>query len=145
MIKFGLKCEDGHRFEGWFGSSDEFERQRLRGFVTCPACGSAKVEKALMAPSVSTSRSKAAVASEVQGKMMNAHAEMLGHMRRLRDAVTKNAEDVGPKFAEEARKIHYGETEPKAVYGTATKEDVGALMEEGVTVAPLPVLPEDAN
>lgn len=141
MIKFGLRCEEDHRFEGWFGSSDEFETQRKRGFVTCPVCGSSKVDKALMAPSVSTSRDKAAVRSEV----MNAQARMLGEMRRLREAVTKNAEDVGPRFAEEARRIHYGEIEPKAVYGSATKDEVGALVEEGVGVAPLPVLPEDAN
>ena len=141
MIKFGLRCKDAHEFEGWFGSSDEFDRQSRRGFVTCPVCGSGDVRKALMAPSVSTSRAQAAVRSEV----MNAHAQMLGHMRKLRDAVTQNAEDVGPRFAEEARKIHYGEVEPKAVYGEATKDEVTGLLEEGVEVAPLPVLPEDGN
>ena len=141
MIKFGLRCDADHRFEGWFGSSDEFATQAKRGFVSCPVCGSAKVEKALMAPSVSTSRTQDAVRSEV----MNAHAQMLGQMRKLRDAVTKDAENVGPRFAEEARRIHYGETEPKAVYGQATKEEVASLVEEGVTVAPLPVLPEDTN
>ena len=141
MIKFGLRCDEDHRFEGWFGSSEDFATQAKRGFVSCPVCGSAKVEKALMAPSVSTSRQQDAVRSEV----VNAHAQMLGHMRKLRETVEKNAENVGPRFAEEARKIHYGETAPKAVYGEATKEEVAGLIDEGVGVAPLPVLPEDAN
>ena len=145
MIKFTLRCDEDHDFEGWFGSSDEFDRQRKRGFVTCPVCGSASVRKALMAPRVSTSRDKAAVAGEVRGEVMNAHAQMLSRMRELREVVTRNAEDVGPRFAEEARRIHYGETPPKAVYGKATKEEVEGLVEEGVGVAPLPVLPEDAN
>ena len=141
MIKFTLRCDETHDFEGWFGSSEEFERQAKRGFVTCPVCGSAQVRKALMAPRVSTSRDRAAVAGEV----MNAHAKMLGHMRELREAVTRNAEDVGPRFAEEARRIHYGESPPKAVYGKATQDEVKGLVEEGVGVAPLPVLAEDGN
>ena len=141
MIKFGLRCDEDHRFEGWFGSSAEFEQQAKRGFVTCPVCGSGTVDKALMAPAVATSRDRDAVRREV----VNAQTQMLDQMRKLRDAVKANAEDVGPRFAEEARRIHYGETEPKAVYGSATKDEVGALVEEGVGVAPLPVLPEDGN
>ena len=91
-----------------------------------------------MAPSVSTSRKRQAVAAE-QAKAV------MGELRKLREHVTKNAEDVGPRFAEEARKIHFGEVEPKAVYGEASKEDVEALVEDGVPVAPLPRLPEDVN
>ena len=141
MIKFGLRCAADHGFEGWFASSDEYEQQRRRGFVQCPACGTTDVRKALMAPSVSTSRDRAAVRSEMRAK---ANAVM-GELRRMREQVTANAEDVGPRFAEEARRIHYGEVKPKAVYGQASEEEVGALLEEGVAVAPLPVLPEDRN
>ena len=141
MIKFGLRCDDDHAFEGWFASSDAFETQRKRGFVTCPTCDSAKVRKALMAPAVSTSRDRAAAA----GEMARKHKALMGEMRKLRDAVTANAEDVGPRFAEEARRIHYGESEPKAVYGEASKEEVTSLREEGIPVAPLPRLPDDAN
>ena len=141
MIKFGLRCNEAHRFEAWFASSDAFETQAKRGFVTCPECGSATVEKALMAPSVSTSRDRAAVASEIERK----HKAAMGELRRLRDAVTKNAENVGDRFAHEARRIHYGEVPQKAVYGNASKEDVAALADEGIPVAPLPRLPDDAN
>lgn len=141
MIKFGLRCENKHRFEAWFASSDAFESQRKRGFVTCPDCGSSTVEKALMAPSVSTSRDRAAVASEIGRK----HLAAMGELRKMRDAVTKNAENVGDRFAQEARRIHYGEVPDKAVYGSASREDVAALADEGIAVAPLPRLPDDAN
>ena len=141
MIRFGLVCTADHRFEGWFGSSAEFERQQERGLVACPNCGTADVRKALMAPSVSTSRDRQAARREVG----EARSRALKQLRALREAVTRDAQDVGPRFAEEARRIHYGETEPKAVYGSATKDEVGSLLEEGVAVAPLPVLPEDAN
>ena len=141
MIKFGLRCDRDHRFEAWFASSDAFETQRRQGFVACPDCGSTAVNKALMAPSVSTSRSQAAVASEVERK----HKAVMGELRKMRDAVTKNAENVGDRFAQEARRIHYGETPGKAVYGSASKEDVAALADEGIPVAPLPRLPDDAN
>lgn len=141
MIKFGLRCDNDHAFEGWFASSEAFETQAKRGFVTCPTCDSAKVRKALMAPAVSTSRAQAAVA----GEMARKHKALMGELRKLRDTVTANAEDVGPRFAEEARRIHYGESEPKAVYGEASKDEVTSLHEEGIPVAPLPRLPDDAN
>lgn len=142
MIRLSLVCSGEHEFEGWFASSDDFEKQRKRGFVACPECGSTKVEKGLMAPSVSTGRRKEAIAVAT----MDGHrGEIIAKMRELRDAVTANAEDVGKRFPEEARKIHYGEVEERAVYGEASREEVESLLDEGVGIAPLPVLPEDAN
>ena len=141
MIKFDLRCDGKHRFEAWFASSTAFDAQSRRGFVTCPDCGSAKISKALMAPSVSTSRARAASVSEAERKQR----EVLSALRRMRDAVTRNAQDVGDRFAQEARRIHYGEVPQKAVYGSATKDDVAALADEGIPVAPLPRLPDDAN
>lgn len=141
MIKFNLRCDHDHTFEGWFASSDAFDTQAKRGFVSCPDCGSSAVRKALMAPSVSTTRDRAAVAAEVAGKQR----EIMSQLRKIRDTVTSQAENVGDRFAQEARRIHYSEVPKKAVYGSASKEEVTALAEEGIAVAPLPRLPEDAN
>jgi hypothetical protein len=142
MIKFSLACEHGHDFEGWFGSSDDFEVQKQRDLVSCPTCGSPKVEKALMAPSVSTSKTKEKInVAKVDQTRRAAFAEL----KELRDKITANAEDVGERFPEEARKIHYGEAEERGIYGAASSEEVKELVEEGVQIAPLPVLPDDAN
>ncbi len=142
MIKFTLACEDGHDFEGWFGSSDDFEMQKKRGLVSCPYCGSPSVKKALMAPSVSTSKTKEKI--DVANVDQNRRA-IFAEIKELRDKITANAEDVGKRFPEEARKIHYGEAEERGIYGAASSEEVKDLVEEGVKIAPLPVLPDDAN
>lgn len=142
MIKFTLACEGGHDFEGWFGSSDDFEMQKTRGLISCPYCGSLKVEKALMAPSVSTSRAKEKV--DVVNVDQTRRA-IFAEMKELRDKITANAEDVGERFPEEARKIHYGEAEERGIYGAASSEEVKDLVDEGVKIAPLPVLPDDVN
>lgn len=142
MIKFTLACEGGHDFEGWFGSSDDFEMQKTRGLVSCPYCGSPKVEKALMAPSVSTSRTKEKI--EVVNVDQTRRA-IFAEMKELRDKITANAEDVGERFPEEARKIHYGEAEERGIYGAASSEEVKDLVDEGVKIAPLPMLPDDVN
>jgi len=142
MIKFTLACEGGHDFEGWFGSSDDFEMQKTRGLVSCPYCGSPKVDKALMAPSVSTSRAKEKV--EVVNVDQTRRA-IIAEMKELRDKITANAEDVGERFPEEARKIHYGEAKERGIYGAASSEEVKDLVDEGVKIAPLPVLPDDVN
>ncbi len=142
MIKFNLVCDSDHRFEGWFSSNDDFDSQSEAGFVSCPVCNSAKVEKALMAPSVSTAKKKDAA---MQLAMNTAQSAA---MKQLRDAVKKirdNSEDVGTRFPEEARKIHYGEAEERGIIGQATLDDAKALVEEGIGVAPLPDLPEDKN
>ena len=160
MIRYTLSCENDHRFEAWFAGSEAFEEQRSAGHVSCPACGSAVVEKALMTPSVSTARMKEArsSAAPTDGGQKSDHGapvpvasnkalpnDFLKVMRTIRDTVKENAEYVGPKFAEEARKIHYGETEERGIYGEASAEDVTGLEEEGIDVMPLPVLPEDRN
>lgn len=141
MIKFGMKCDDDHAFEGWFASSEEFERQSRRGFVSCPVCDSTNVRKSLQAPAVSTSRSQANVQGEVAAKVQ----ELMTVMRKVRDEVTRNATDVGERFASEARAIHYGEKPEAAIYGKATPDDAVELVEEGIAVLPLPLLPEEAN
>jgi len=146
MIKFTLECEAGHDFEGWFGNSKDFEAQVQRNLVSCPVCGSLKVEKALMAPSVSTSRTKAKIQEKINVATVNKSRQaMFAELKKMRDKITANAEDVGEKFPEEARKIHYGESEERGIYGEASPEDVKDLVEEGVKIAPLPVLPEDQN
>lgn len=160
MIRYALSCENDHRFEAWFSGSSAFDEQRSAGQVLCPSCGSAKVEKALMTPSVSTARKKAVPADKAapgEGSKSDPDAsvpvasdkavptEFLKMMRTIRDTVKENADYVGPGFAEEARKIHYGESEERGIYGEASSEDVEGLKEEGIDVMPLPVLPEDRN
>ncbi|MGE0502496.1 MAG: DUF1178 family protein [Rhizobiaceae bacterium] len=141
MIRFSLSCERDHGFEAWFRNGEDFDRQASRGLVECPHCGSAKVGKALMAPAVSTGRKKeklALAASAEQKKMMAQLKEMTA---KLRD----NADYVGDKFAEEARRIHFGETEARGIYGEATPDEAKSLAEEGVGFMPLPVFPDDKN
>lgn len=169
MIHYAIKCHDGHSFDGWFANSAAFDDQVARGLVTCPVCGSADVKKAIMAPNVSAKTrakganlpSRPAVAEPVSSPpaattngaavpVTNAaqaqQAEkVLAVMRAVRRAVEANAENVGDRFAEEARKIHYGETDEKPIYGEAKPDEAIALIEEGIDVHPLPVLPEDKN
>ncbi|HWT61620.1 MAG TPA: DUF1178 family protein [Ochrobactrum sp.] len=141
MIRFSLHCDHGHEFEGWFRDNADFDRQAERKLVSCPVCNSPEVQKSLMAPAVSTSRSKEQVAIA----MGEAQKQVLQQMRELSRAVRENADYVGDQFAEEARKIHFGETEARGIYGEASKEDVHSLIEDGVDVMPLPVFPEDKN
>lgn len=143
MIKYALRCSDGHDFEGWFSTSSDFDAQKQAGFVTCPHCGTSDVEKSLMAPSVSTSEKKVAKTADVTAG--NVPAEMLAALRQAAKAIRDNCEDVGERFPEEARKMHYGEADARGIMGKATAEDVGSLLEEGIEIMPLPHLPEDAN
>lgn len=141
MIRFSLNCASNHHFEAWFRNNDDFDQQLKSGFVTCPQCGSQSVQKALMAPSVSTGRKKEQIAvsmDETQKKILN-------DIQDLARKVRENADYVGDKFAEEARKIHYGETEQRGIYGEATADDVTSLVDEGIEIMPLPALPEDKN
>jgi len=142
MIKFTLSCNVGHDFEAWFGSSADFDAQKERDLVSCPACGSLKVEKALMAPSVTTSKTREKINVATVDKTRQA---LFAEMKQMREKITENAENVGERFPEEARKIHFGESEERGIYGEATAEEVKDLVEEGVKIAPLPVLPDDAN
>lgn len=148
MIKYALACEQAHEFESWFPSSEAFETQRKRGFVTCPFCDSAKVEKQIMAPSVArTDKVLPAAKPEPQAMavLSDQERELRAALRALREHVMKNSEDVGKGFVEEARKMHYGETEERSIYGEADLEEARALLEEGIDVLPLPIVPDDRN
>jgi hypothetical protein len=161
VIRYALRCEKGHGFEAWFRGFDDFERQREGGLIACPACGNARVEKALMAPSVATSRARearaeavgapasepaAADAPAVAVAATSSHqAELIARLRELKAQLTASADNVGRAFPEEARKIHYGDAEARGIYGEASGEEVRELVDEGIAVMPLPVLPEERN
>jgi len=156
MIRYSLRCERDHAFESWFQSSASYDSQVRRKLVTCPACGSAKVEKAIMAPRIvgKKGREKAAPApaaettpavSESTSLMMAQERELRAKLKELRDHIVKTADNVGERFPNEARKMHYGDIEHRPIYGEASPEEARALIEEGVEVSPLPVLPEDRN
>lgn len=141
MINFALVCEKDHAFDAWFRNNDDFDAQKKRKLVTCPECGSHAIEKALMAPAVSTGRRRERVALAATEEQRQA----LAQLKALSDKVRENADYVGDKFAEEARKIHFGETEARGIYGEATTEEARGLAEDGVEFMPLPVFPEDRN
>ena len=141
MIRFSLLCEKDHEFEGWFSSSKDFDGQSKRGLVQCPVCGSKQVGKALMAPAVAVSR-------EAATRPLAMDPEKRDMMRKLRDmvqAVKQNSEDVGDRFADEARKIHHGEAEARGIIGQASTDDAKSLIEEGIEIAPLPEFPDDLS
>ncbi|WP_137132127.1 DUF1178 family protein [Rhizobium sp. FY34] len=142
MIRYALICDNAHAFEGWFSTSDDFDRQIESGFLTCPTCGSSAISKGLMAPSVSTARRK----EELNQVAMDAARQAA--IAKLKDAVAEikaSAEDVGERFPEEARKIHYGEADARGIFGKASLAEVHDLIDEGIGIAPLPVLPDDTN
>lgn len=132
MIKYQLRCHIGHEFEGWFRNSADFDAQAADDLLECPACASTEVKKAIMAPSIATG---SAPRSGRLGEMRSAMAEAA---RRARDYVEKNFEYVGERFPEEARRIHYGEKESRGIFGEATGKEVRELVDEGISVAPLP-------
>jgi hypothetical protein len=141
LIRFSLACDHGHEFEGWFRSNDDFDKQKKRGLIDCPDCGSHRVEKTLMAPAVSTGRKQ-----EKMALAMNAEQRrVMGEMKALSDKLRENADYVGDKFAEEARKIHFGETEARGIYGEASPEEAKSLAEDGVPFMPIPVFPDERN
>lgn len=142
MIRYALTCEHAHAFEGWFSGSADFDSQIERGLISCPVCNSLAVSKTLMAPSVSTGRKKEAMRTLA---MDTAQKEVLTKIRQAVASIRANADDVGDKFPEEARKIHYGEAQERGIIGQASLEDAKALIEEGIEVAPLPLLPDDVN
>jgi hypothetical protein len=174
MIHYALVCDQGHNFESWFQNSAAYEKQAKRKLVACPVCGSAKVEKAIMAPRLAP-KSARKDAAPVQlaappaagptppmptaplpmppvahGKssvamMSPPERELRQKLKELRDHVIKNASYVGGRFPEEARKIHYGEVEHRSIYGEASPEEAKELHEEGIEFHPLPILPDDQN
>lgn len=142
MIRYSLSCDNAHEFEGWFSESADFDRQVESGFLTCPVCNSATISKLLMAPSVSTARKK----SEMQTLAMDAaRKEAIVKLKEAVEAIKANTEDVGTKFPEEARKIHYGEADARGIMGKATPDEAQALVEEGIEIAAIPILPDDIN
>jgi hypothetical protein len=175
MIRYALNCTDGHVFESWFQNSTAFDKQKKRGLVTCPICGSGKVEKAIMAPQLMRtdverpavpmlpppsppppSNPQAATSAPMPmlpvpaGKssvaiMSRQERELRQKLKELRDHVTKNANYVGPRFPEEARKMHYGEVEHRSIYGEASPDEAKSMHEEGIEFHPLPILPDDQN
>ena len=147
MIHYDLQCEKGHAFDGWFRDSEGFDRQLAAGLVACTLCGSAKVEKQLMAPGIpAKSNRRPEVRQPMAAGLGDAQQhELMTMLRDLSRKVEANAEYVGDRFAEEARKIHYSETEKRGIYGEATPNDARGLIEEGIEVQPLPRLPEDGN
>jgi hypothetical protein len=159
MIRYNLRCERGHGFESWFQSSSAYESQEKRKLVSCPSCGSIKVERAIMAPQIVSKKSSraesapAAASTEVTAlasaptplMMMAQERELRAKLKELRDHVVKNADNVGERFPNEARKMHYGDIEHRPIYGEASPQEARSLIEEGVEVSPLPVLPEDRN
>jgi hypothetical protein len=147
MIRYDLHCEQGHAFDGWFRDIAAFDAQAAAGLVACTVCGSVKVEKQLMAPGVPVkSNRKAAETQTMMAGGADPRARALMElMRDMRRTVEANADYVGDRFAEEARKIHYKEAEQRGIYGEATAEDAKSLIDEGIEVHPLPRLPEDTN
>ena len=141
MIRFSLSCANDHAFDGWFRNGEDFEAQKKRGLVSCPVCRSAEVEKALMAPAVSTGRKRDRIALALGEEQRKA----LAKLKAMAEEAKKNADYVGDKFAEEARKIHFGEVEPRGIYGEATAEEARGLLEDGVDFVPLPTFPDDSN
>jgi hypothetical protein len=131
MILFDLRCKDGHGFEAWFRDGAAYEDQVAAGAVVCPVCGAAEVSKALMAPAVS-SRPKVDPART---------AEAMRLLRKVQNHIEKNFDHVGPQFAEEARKMHYGEAERRSIYGEASTAEAKELRDEGIEVSQIPWLP----
>ena len=161
MIRYSLVCDKGHDFESWFADSAAYDKQAKRKLVTCPHCGSAKVEKAIMAPRLASSQKgqapieappaeapapAAAPAAPAPVAMLSPQErELRSKLKELRDHLTKNAENVGGKFPEQARKMHYGEIEHRSIYGEASPDEAERLAEEGIEFHPLPILPDDRN
>lgn len=159
MIRYDLTCGCGARFDGWFRSSADFDAQQARGLLACPACGSAAVAKALMAPAIAAGRKGGNAESETPSAAPTPAAEpgasvelasegdreLRARLRELRDHISRTSENVGDRFPELARKMHAEEIEHRSIYGRATPDEARALAEDGVAFQPLPAFPDDAN
>jgi hypothetical protein len=149
VIRYALCCEAGHSFESWFNNSTAFDRQVARGLVTCPLCGSAKVEKAIMAPALGGGREAPSPSPEPEKTpvaiVSKEEVEVRKKLKELRDHIVKSADYVGEKFPEEARRMHYGEIEHRSIYGEASPDAAKSLADEGIEFHPLPRLPDERN
>jgi hypothetical protein len=140
MIRYALICDRGHEFDAWFGSGAAYEEQARAHTVTCPYCGSAAVNKAPMAPSVMRARNDSPAPLDAAERK-----KTYAFLKGLRAHLEANADNVGPAFPEEARKMHYGEAEARSIYGEASLKEAEELREEGIPAVPLPPLPKDHN
>ena len=168
MIRYTLRCERKHTFESWFQDSSTYDAQVARKLVNCPVCSSVKIEKAIMAPRIVSKKGReraepvpatpapataapataAPAESTASGStplLMAQERELRTKLKELRDHIVKNADNVGEQFPNEARKMHYGDIEHRPIYGEASPEEARSLIDEGIEVSPLPVLPEDRN
>jgi hypothetical protein len=156
MIRYTLACDQGHAFESWFRSSAAYDQQVKRSLVTCPVCNSVKVEKAIMAPRIAGAREggvepvaapeKTPADEPAPLAVVSAQEhELRKKLKELREHLIKNADYVGGRFPEEARKMHFGEIEHRSIYGEASPDQAKELREEGIEFHPLPVLPDERN
>jgi hypothetical protein len=159
VIRYNLVCDKSHEFESWFQDSAAYDKQAKRKLVSCPLCGSTKVEKAIMAPRLARKDKSSSISMPVENEVPAAPApasapvammspqekEFRTKLKELRDHLIANADNVGKKFPEVARKMHYGEIEHRSIYGEASPEDAKELSEEGIEFHPLPVLPDERN
>jgi hypothetical protein len=160
MIRYALHCDRNHDFESWFQSSSAYDSQVKRKLVTCPICGSARINKAIMAPRIVGKKGRGsappppepvaattpeATLSGPTSLMMAQEKELRTKLKELRDHIVKNADNVGERFANEARAMHYGDKEHRPIYGEASPDEAKSLIDEGIEVSPLPTLPEDRN
>ena len=164
MIRYALRCDHDHAFESWFQDSSAYDAQVKRKLVSCPVCGSDKIEKAIMAPRIvgkkgrergepappapvpaTPAPAEAPAVAASTPLMMAQERELRAKLKELRDHIVQNADNVGERFPNEARKMHYGDIEHRPIYGEASPEEARSLIDEGIEVSPLPVLPEDRN
>jgi hypothetical protein len=154
MIRYALVCAKGHSFESWFQNSAAYDKQARRALVTCPVCGTAKVEKEIMSPRISGARKREEAPAQSGdtpaettpvAMVSPQERELRKKLKELRQHLTQNADYVGPQFPEEARKMHYGEIDHRSIYGEASPEEARKLHDEGVEFHPLPVLPDERN
>jgi len=165
MIRYALQCDRRHPFESWFANSAAYDKQAKRQLIACPICGSTKVEKAIMAPSLArgdkpidvpqaaaeptpTATDTTSPAGDVKAPVAMIspqERELRAKLKELRDQLTRNAENVGRKFPEQARKMHYGEIEHRSIYGEASPNEAKELHDEGIEFHPLPALPDEHN
>lgn len=160
MIKYALVCERAHEFESWFRDSAAYDTQARRGLIACPLCGSVKVAKAIMSPSVAGARKKQReIDAEAAAPPPAApapppapvtllderHRRLRAMIREVRAEIMEKSDDVGRSFPEEARRIHEGEAPPRSIYGEASGEEIQELLEDGVKILPMPRLPEERN
>ena len=163
MIKYQLICDQNHEFEGWFQASEAFDAQAESGLLRCPLCDSDQVKRALMTPNLASPKRRKAIepplaypalrpadpalpqqsAPPTKSEQVQAFGAALAELRQLQQKITKDCRDVGDNFAEEARKIHYGEAEAEGIYGRTTHEEREALKDEGIDVLDMPWLPPD--